>query len=1261
MNIKIKKLILPVIITAFLSGCGPGEEAYDKLPRSSEQVLKSQIKTDQVYLYMPSMGRAPKYAVSMSPFTQGQEKLVTLSFDADTEQSQSGRLEIRELNSDVVSQAQLDSGDLGRWLGSQVATAPIMSIPGEFVDYQCAEDSYDDCTNKEETVDPKEVNWQDRKFFDPDFTDVSIKERTWDDLYTFANGCLTKSGSPRLATDSTTGWKGYEIAEDGSINFELEQDYVVANSWGCMINALSSADWNMSNMSFTASQFYSLVPLDALRSKDYEPIVYRQGDEDTYGFFTAEHETTDESYISGNFDQEFKYMDRVNPKSSELVYYLSDSFDENDDTKFFKQITIDAINKINPQLKEAGVPQIVLKEPAGIHPGDLRYNVINLIDEPLSNGLAGYGPTAANPLTGEIVHGHVNQYSGVLRSISDWLWDSIVTDYNADRIVHVEAPSDTTTTTTTESTDTATASTEESVSPEVASSSASSSDADRVAGKISASPASVETTEQVLAAYQELDSNGSSDDEISKLSILKELETNLWEDNNMFPVTEMRLGSSIKEMPSSIGGRTFDFQRSELWIDGEVGGDTGKLKKWAELSDDVKAELGIYLAGVYYGKTIVHELGHNLGLRHNFKGSNDADNYFTEDEAAEYGLTAVPAYTSIMDYNPSMLNALPVYGPYDLAALRFGYKREVEKTVTTTDEETAEDVTFSEYVNISDYDKAIYNATFDSASLSTEDATKNAAAYNGVVEALGTTDTLKEYKFCTDGNVSLNADCNRHDEGRNVEEITDFKLERYDDLYTTRNYRGERANFDEDTISSYAIARIFEFQSWRDAIHNYDSYTEYMSDDYGFDWTLGDRMYAVNNWGACSGDYGPTEFTYEYYCSSAKAIDHVRNKLIDIILEPEHVCEVTTTSAGVATVKYHKLADIIADYGTRDNYDVNEVPESCFDEHVLASIDAYVADNDDDFITGSTVEITAETGKYLNSGSAPRPAPVNNYSNYIDYLGYWGDKLAAASVFVDRVGMRSSTSRADHALSDYNGIAADNTYTDPTADLLNQLILGYDQTVTFTDASGAAVAASGEFAGITWDDTLERMPYYGSATIRSYFDIPKYEKIPLIEAILKTMIKQAKRNSDEQDYEDFLERISLREDSDSSNVRTYTRTDGKIYYATEGNEYAWQMIGFVDDIDRLNAIAETIYAAEAELASTDATDTAAVATATTNLATVKADALTSYAALNQNNDYYTQFYTNYASDLSDNANVELVNEWYDYRVKSLEHLPTTED
>lgn len=102
------------------------------------------------------------------------------------------------------------------------------------------------------------------------------------------------------------------------------------------------------------------------------------------------------------------------------------------------------------------------------------------------------------------------------------------------------------------------------------------------------------------------------------------------------------------------------------------------MKEWNDLSEKQQADLGLFITGVFYAKTLVHELGHNFGLRHNFKGSNDAKNYFTQSELAEHGLRTVPGYSSIMDYNPSMLNALAVFGPYDLAALRFGYKRQVE-------------------------------------------------------------------------------------------------------------------------------------------------------------------------------------------------------------------------------------------------------------------------------------------------------------------------------------------------------------------------------------------------------------------------------------------------------------------------------------------------------------------------------------------------------------------------------------------------------
>lgn len=421
--------------------------------------------------------------------------------------------------------------------------------------------------------------------------------------------------------------------------------------------------------------------------------------------------------------------------------------------------------------------------------------------------------------------------------------------------------------------------------------------------------------------------------------------------------------------------------------------------------------------------------------------------------------------------------------------------------------------------------------------------------------------SLKEYKYCTDGNVSLNADCNRHDEGRNVSEIIAYEQERYDDLYYTRTIRGSSANFDEDTITAYAIRRIREFQDWRNVIHNYDRYTEFLAEDYSWLNNLGDRVLVAKGMSICNGeDVDHTSFSYEYFCSSAIAVNDVRNKLIDIILEPDHVCELKTTdSEGKDKFEYRKLAEIIGEWENRNNFAINQVPESCFDDSVKDSVAPAV--------------VTAEVGKYLNSGKAPRPAPVNNYSNYIDYLGQWGDKLAAAATFVDRIGMRSSTDRSDKALADLNGITGDLTYyTDPAKGLFNALILGKKLNYTFIDEQGNTVASKGEFSGITWDDTLEKMPYHGSYSIRNYFGLPKYEEAPLIKAVLTAMVKHSAGNMADQRDEVFARSITMRSESGwQTDPMTYVRSNGKTYYAASDNTYAQDMIKFVNDFDALSA------------------------------------------------------------------------------------------
>jgi len=83
-------------------------------------------------------------------------------------------------------------------------------------------------------------------------------------------------------------------------------------------------------------------------------------------------------------------------------------------------------------------------------------------------------------------------------------------------------------------------------------------------------------------------------------------------------------------------------------------------------------------------ETVTHEVGHTLGLRHNFKASA----WKSVDEIMKTRDKSVPVSASVMDYNPQMFaldpDKQPVYltntlGPYDYWAIEYGYR--------TTDEE----------------------------------------------------------------------------------------------------------------------------------------------------------------------------------------------------------------------------------------------------------------------------------------------------------------------------------------------------------------------------------------------------------------------------------------------------------------------------------------------------------------------------------------------------------------------------------------------
>ncbi|NRA62794.1 MAG: hypothetical protein HRU25_18240, partial [Psychrobium sp.] len=196
-----KKLAIAAVVSIMLNGCGAEDREYDVLERSKEEVTIKSLDTKSLWMYMPSTGAAPRYAISQRGFFQGTPKLVTLSFD------EKNGIVATEVDRDKLAEAS-DS----RW-DSDINGAPVLKIPGEFREYRCHENKFKECTNAEELNSDKDREWTDATHFTPDYSQVtSLARDTVDTWYTASN--VTETAEPTL--------DHYEFdAEKGVINIEV--------------------------------------------------------------------------------------------------------------------------------------------------------------------------------------------------------------------------------------------------------------------------------------------------------------------------------------------------------------------------------------------------------------------------------------------------------------------------------------------------------------------------------------------------------------------------------------------------------------------------------------------------------------------------------------------------------------------------------------------------------------------------------------------------------------------------------------------------------------------------------------------------------------------------------------------------------------------------------------------------------------------------------------------------------------------------------
>lgn len=205
----------------------------------------------------------------------------------------------------------------------------------------------------------------------------------------------------------------------------------------------------------------------------------------------------------------------------------------------------------------------------------------------------------------------------------------------------------------------------------------------------------------------------------------------------------------------------------------------------------------------WYAKTLSHEIGHAIGLTHNFMGSTDKMNFaFNEDK--DKGIKR--DYSTIMDYFPGSHINYQKPGPYDMHALRAAYTGfvEVDSAVVAKyarrykgqivlplknpeNQDRVVTLVNGNLIHLNDLKDIVIPGRKDEAG-KIQKSWWDATGQN--LSALPT----KYYRFCTDIHAGLDPMCNRWDAGTTPEEVAKFYINEYNENYPLLNARNDRIN-----------------------------------------------------------------------------------------------------------------------------------------------------------------------------------------------------------------------------------------------------------------------------------------------------------------------------------------------------------------------------------------------------------------------------------------------------------------------------------
>lgn len=279
--------------------------------------------------------------------------------------------------------------------------------------------------------------------------------------------------------------------------------------------------------------------------------------------------------------------------------------------------------------------------------------------------------------------------------------------------------------------------------------------------------------------------------------------------------------------------------------------------------DSLRDVFSVELWQMIYKGTQLHEVGHTVGLRHNFEGSTDALNFgedywklkMVKDGSGEWNPvnlwqreTDNQAYNklremqsaSVMDYSSKFNGRNAGLGAYDHAAVRYGYGQIVEVFDNGPDMSALAPLMAEPAGGVSGAKEGIVPNSGDAL----EDAFKKVhhsryLSYFGdnldsigertfVLESDLTESTVEvPYRFCSDEQAGMTPTCQRWDEGVDAFEMAINYSDNYENYWPMSGYSHNSVTWSANNYY-YGVSRYFQemrrnFQYWVQQMVHYNA------------------------------------------------------------------------------------------------------------------------------------------------------------------------------------------------------------------------------------------------------------------------------------------------------------------------------------------------------------------------------------------------------------------------------------------------------